>query len=130
MDYNFMQNIQIEKCLKYSNKDRFERIENGIYLDSEDEDDTKYRMTISYELVNETEGNNNQYPLEDILDKYFIYVSDFLEAENEKESNRYKYELGGELEDLKKAQEIIGKKVFNREFKDEDGQTRVKLAIE
>ena len=128
MNFNVMQNIQIDKCLKYSDKNRFEEIENGIYLDLEDKEDTKYRMTISYELVNEAEGNNNQYPLEDILDKYFIHVSDFLETENE--SNKLKYELAGELGGLKEAQEIIGKKVFNQEFKDEDGQTRMKLEIE
>ena len=125
-----MQYIQIGKCIKYENEERYRNIENGIYLDLKDHENTRYRMTISYELVNESERNNNQYPLEDILDKYLIYVSDFLEGENEKESNKFKYELGGELNDLKEAQEIIGKKVFNREFKDEEGRRRVKLMIE
>ena len=128
LEYNVMKNITLEKCQKYENSEQFKLIENGIYQDLSDDDDAKYRMTISYEL--ESDDSNNQYPLEDVLDKYYLHVSDFLESENKEESNKFKLELGGELEDIKKSLEIIGKKIFNRDYKDENGQVRVDLIIE
>jgi|GEM_PF-300731 len=126
MEYNIMKNISLETCQKYENADLYELVESGIYKDLTDEDDAKYRMTIAYEL--ESDDSNNQYPLEDVLDKYYLHVSDFLESENNSESNKYKLELGGDLDDIKKSKEIIGKRVFNRDFLDE-GQVRVKLII-
>jgi hypothetical protein len=127
MEYNIMKNISLEKCQKYENADLYELIESGIYKDLTDEDDAKYRMTIAYEL--ESDDSNNQYPLEDVLDKYYLHVSDFLESENNSESNKFKLELGGDLEDIKKSKEIIGKRIFNRDFLDE-GQVRVNLIVE
>ena len=128
LEYNIMQNISLEKCRKYENSEQFKLIENGIYQDLKDNDNTKFRMTISYDLEPEND-TNNQYPLEDILDKYYLYVSDFLESENNSDPNNFKLELAGELEDLKNSQKIIGKKVYNQEFKSEDGQIRVNLII-
>jgi hypothetical protein len=125
-EYNVMKNISLEKCQKYENSEQYKLVESEIYQDLKDEDDAKYRMTISYELESEN-TTNNQYPLEDILDKYYLHVSDFLESENNTEPNNYKLELGGELNDIKKGQEIIGKKVFNQEYKDDDEQVRVIL---
>ncbi len=129
LEYNVMKNISLEKYQKYENSEQFKLIENGIYQDLKDSDDTKYRMTISYDLEPEND-TNNQYPLEDILDKYYLHVSDFLESENDSDPNNFKLELAGELGDLKNSQNIIGKKVYNKEFKSDDGQIRVKLIIE
>jgi len=128
-EYNIMKNISLEKCQKYEDAEQYKLIESDIYQNLKDEDDANYRMTISYELEPDN-ISNNQYPLEDILDKYYLHVSDFLESENNAESNYFKLELGGELDDIKKAQELIGKKVFNQEFKNDDGQVRVRLIIE
>ncbi len=125
MEYNVMFNIALETCDKYQNQELYKRIEHGIYQDLSDEDDASYRMVISYELDSE----NSQYPLEDILDKYLVHVADFFESKNE-DSNKTTYELGGTIDCIKEAQEIIGKKVFNRDFIDEDGQVRVQLVIE
>ncbi|PRX14254.1 hypothetical protein [Nonlabens ulvanivorans] len=129
LEYNVMKNISIGKSLKYENSEQFKPIENGIYQDLKDNDDTKYRMTICYELEPDNE-TNNQYPLEDILDKYYLYVADFLETENHTGPNKFKLELAGELTDIKNGQKIIGKKVYNQEFEDDDGQIRVHLKIE
>ncbi|MBP0903640.1 hypothetical protein ACFSKN_03555 [Mariniflexile gromovii] len=129
LEFNVMKNISLEKCQKYENSEQFKLIENGIYQDLNDNDNTKYRMTISYDLEPEND-TNNQYPLEDILDKYYLHVSDFLESENNSDPNNFKLELAGELDDLKNSQEIIGKKVYNQEFKSDDGQIRVNLIIE
>ena len=128
LEYNIMKNIKLEKCKKHENSEKYEFVENGIYLDLNDEDDAKYRMTLSYEL--ESDETYNQYPLEDILDRYLMFVSDFLESENEPNSNKYIIVLGGYLEQMKKAKEILEKKVYNREYVDEEGQIRVKLVIE
>ena len=128
LEFNVMKNITLEKCKKYENTGQYELVENGIYRDLKDEDDAKYRMTISYEL--ESNETNGQYPLEDILDKYLMFVNDFLESENLPNTNKYKIELGGYLDEMKTAKEIIGKKVFNREFKAEDGQIMIELIIE
>lgn len=128
MEYNVMTNISLETLKKYKNEKRYKKIEEGIYMDLKDEDDAKYRMTISYELVaNET---NNQYPLEDILDKYLMYVSDFLASKNKANSNTFIFEFGGYLDEMIKAKEIIGKKVFNRDIKGEDGKIYTELIIE
>lgn len=124
--YNLMSNITLETCEKYSNKENYELIENGIYKDLKDEDDANCRMTISYEL----DSDDNQYPLEDVLDKFYLNVADFLESENNATSTKIKQELGGTLEDIKRAQEIIGKRIFNLDYLDEDGQVRVNLKIE
>lgn len=126
LEYNIMRNIALETCKKYSNQENYELIENGIYKDLKDEDDDNYRMTISYEL----DSDDSQYPLEDILDKYYLHVSDFLEPENDYNSNKVIQELGGTLDDIKNAQEIIGKKIYNQDFLDENGQVRVSLKIE
>ncbi len=128
LEYNVMKNIKLEKCKKHENSKKYQLVESGIYLDLKDKDDAKYRMSISYEL--ESDESNNQYPLEDILDKYLMFVSDFLESENKPNSNKYIIEFGGYLNEMKKAKEIIGKKVFNRDYKDDDGQIRVDLIIE
>ncbi|WP_052467015.1 hypothetical protein [Psychroserpens damuponensis] len=128
LEYNVMKNITLKKNKAYKDSERYEFIENGIYRDLKNTEDTTCSMTISYEL--ESNDSNNQYPLEDILDKYVIYVSDAQKSENKPNTNTYILELSGQLEDLKKAKEIIGKKVFNQEFLDKDGQTRVRLVIE
>jgi hypothetical protein len=128
LEYNVMKNIIIEKSDKYESVELYKLIESGIYEDLKDNDDTKYRITISYEL--ESDDSDNQFPLEDVLDKYYLHVTDFYESENSTNSNKYKIELGGELEDIKNVQEIIGKRVFNRDFLDEDGEIRVNLIVE
>ena len=128
LEYNVMKNIIIEKSAKYENAKLYRLIESEIYEDLNDNEDAKYRITIQYEL--ESDDSNNQYPLEDILDKYYLHVSDFYESENSTNSNKYKIELGGELEDVKNVQKIIGKRVFNRDFLDENGEIRVHLHIE
>ncbi|WP_282043341.1 hypothetical protein [Winogradskyella flava] len=128
LEYSVMKNITLVKLKKYENQKRYKQVEDGIYMDLNDEDKAKYRMTLSYELENDE--TNNQYPLEDILDKYLMHVSDFLESRNKPNSNTYIFEFGGYLDKMIEAKEIIGKKVFNRDYRDEDGQIRVELVIE
>lgn len=128
LEFNVMKNISLAQSAKYDNSINYRFIEDGIYEDLNDESEQKYRMLITYEL--ELDETNNQYPLEDILDRYLMHVSDFLEGENDPSLNTHTLELGGYLDKMKEAKEMMGKRVFNREFKSEDGQIRVELVIE
>ena len=121
--YNVMENITLETTQKYTDTSQFRLVKDNIYEDLNDGDETKYRMTVSYE------SDDDQYPLEDILDKFYLHVSDFLELENDPESRFFKRELAGELNDLINAQTIIGRTVYNQDFLD-GKDVRVRLVIE
>ena len=121
--YNVMENITLETTQKYTDTSQFRLVKDNIYEDLNDGDETKYRMTVSYE------SDDDQYPLEDILDKFYLHVSDFLELENDPESRFFKRELAGELNDLVDAQTIIGRTVYNQDFLD-GKDVRVRLVIE
>lgn len=120
-----MKNIQLEMLDKYHGNTNFELIEGNIYKDLEE---NHYVFALSYELE---ETEDSQYPLEDILDEYFLHVSDFIDEDRFYSSREVTLELGGDLEDVKKAiAGIVDKRVYNQEFEDEEGVVRVKLVIE
>ncbi len=77
------------------------------------------------------EDGEGQYPLEDLLDAYLLYISDFLASPPETwtPGSRVTLEFGGELDAVRKATELVGKRVHNRKFVS-DGQQRVRLAID
>jgi hypothetical protein len=116
-----MKVIRFLDLSKYTDKDKFEYIENWIYKDLADEDATNCRVALSVELE---DGENEQYPLEDILDKYYLHVSEFIKGK----SPVYHYELAGELDDIRRAIEIVGKRVYNETYT-KDGKEYVKLQI-
>ncbi len=72
----------------------------------------------------------SQYPLEDILDKYYCHVSDFYEELNDKKSKICYLELASDKkEHIEDLRGIIGKHVYNKE--EEQGEKRlVRLVIE
>lgn len=123
--YNIMKDIQLVINEKYKDMN-YEKIDHGIFVDKRDKDITKYRMTLSFNMEN---ADSDQYPLEDLLDENLLYISDFYEDLNAKESNFYIYEFAGELDDLKNLKKIIGKKVFYVTYKNE-GQIMEKMCIE
>ncbi len=107
-EYNVMSNVVLEKPRKFKNKKRYKFIEEGIYLDLKEKDMFKHRMTISYEQ----NTRRNQYPLEDILDEYLVYVV----RESRPKKSKFKIEFGGDLKDMIRIKkELIGKKIFNRD---------------
>ena len=125
-----MINIKIIELEKHKDIGRYELVEKYIYKDLKEESDAKYRIAFSFELE---EGEDTQYPLEDLLDKYYLHVSDFLEKENEeiKESvNMLQLELGGDLEDVKNGRNIVGKRVYTIERKGEEDNVYMHLVIE
>ena len=61
----------------------------------------------------------SQYPLEDLLDRFFVSVSDFYDAINARDSQTCCLEFCGEtVEDVRKLRSVIGKHVYNRDLGD------------
>lgn len=126
-----MKNITLLKLEKYKNPFCYEKIEEGIYKDLNDLDSTNYRIALSFELE---ENETFQYPLEDILDKYFLHISNIIKNETEQEHDKdnisIEIELAGELEDVQNVKKILGKRAYNRISSKENGQHSVSLVIE
>lgn len=79
-----------------------------------------YVTSIVYEPEPEFEENApeddfvSQYPLEDILDEYFIYCYDSYDEENASDKKNSYVEFASEdIEDIRKVLNIIGKHVYN-----------------
>ena len=73
----------------------------------------------------------SQYPLEDILDKFSVHISDFYKKENDKsDALCYQEFASPNIREIKKLREIIGKRVYNKKYIREDGRTYIKLAVE
>lgn len=124
-----MENIKLLKLDKYSDLSRYMFIEEGIYKDLIDEEVTSYRIALSFELE---DGETDQYPLEGLLDKYYMYVSDFLKDIRTIECEKIKVlcvELAGELDDIRELKTVLDKRVYNEPFIGDDGETYVKLVI-
>ena len=125
-----MKNIKILHLAKYADNARYEFVEDAIYKDlADDEDEPGFvcRIAFSYEL----EAGEGQYPLEDILDKWGLYVSDFLNSEDaEKPGDIVSLELGGTLDNVRRIKDLVGKRVVNEDFTAEDGQVYTRLVVQ
>ena len=114
---------------KYSGAD-YIPVSDGIYAYQ-----GEYVTALSFEQEPELgEGGNaaeiSQYPLEDLLDRFSVYVSDFFEEYNVPETMTCLLEFSGDSEeDIAGLRTIIGKHVYNRE-RSSDGKTFVDLIIE
>lgn len=126
-----MKNITLLKLEKHKDSFRYEKIDDGIYKDLNDLDTTNYRIALSFELE---ENETFQYPLEDILDKYFLHISNIIKNETEQEHDKdnisIEIELAGELEDVQNVKKISGKRAYNRISSKENEQHSVSLVIE
>ena len=122
-----MKNITLLKLEKYKNPFRYEKIEEGIYKDLNDLDSTNYRIALSFDLE---ENETFQYPLEDILDKYFLHISNIIKNETEQDNISIEIELAGELEDVQNVKKILGKRGYNQISSKENGQYSISLIIE
>ncbi len=132
-----MKNIKNYNAEKYVNKSKgamYTQVEDGIYETGTGKNKL-FVTSMSFEQEPKLgEGDSaesiSQYPLEDILDKFFCHVSDFYEVLNTKKSKTCYLEFASDdIEDVKKLRSIIGKHVFNREVNHGDSTT-VELVIE
>lgn len=124
-----MKKIQNYNATKYMNGG-YSFVEDGIYKIEVDEE-TLYVTSLTFmQEVELDEGKDaseiSQYPLEDLLDKFYCHISDFYENLNLAQSQNCYLEFASpDLEDIKQLRSIIGKHVYNKEI---DGY--VKLIIE
>ncbi|MCM1165115.1 MAG: hypothetical protein NC299_05680 [Lachnospiraceae bacterium] len=120
-----MKDIKSFNAPKYGSEE-YSPVGEGVYKNGDD-----YVASLSFVQEPEFgEGANaaeiSQYPLEDILDKFMCYVSDFYEELNTANSQTCYLEFSGSAEDLRElCAALIGKHAYNKS----DGQ-RVKLCIE
>lgn len=124
-----MKNIQYYNASKYAEA-QYEKREHGIF-----KKDDEYYVSLSFVQEPEfDEGTDStyisQYPLEDVLDKFLVYVSDFYDTENEKGQDVCVLEFAsGNEEHIEKLLSIVGKHVYNKVVI-EDGEEAVALIIE
>lgn len=137
-----MKNIKNYEADKYLNagrlslfrKQKYTKIEQGIY-EYKREDELLYVTSLSFEQEPEfKEGESaeeiSQYPLEDILDKFYCHISDFYEKLNVSGSRICYLEFAAaDIEDIKNLRSIIGKHVYNKEY-EKEGKIHVKLVID
>ena len=63
----------------------------------------------------------SQYPLEDILDEFYVYCYDTYDKENNSDQNNSYVEFASDdIEDIRKVLSIIGKHVYNKTEGDYD----------
>ena len=124
----------MKKDLSILKKREYREIESGIYERQQD-NEVLYVTSLSFEQEPEfDEGeyadNISQYPLEDLLDKFYCHISDFYDELNVPDSKICYLEFAAmEISDIKKLRSIIGKHVYNKSYEDE-GNIYIKLIIE
>lgn len=119
-----MKNIRSITLEKYKELP-YEYQEEHIYRNHADQ---IFVTALSFELE---ENEDSQYPLEDLLDRFNLYISGFIDPEAFNRSDHLSLELAGDPEDIRDLlKSIVGKRVYNTDVEGEDGQTYVKLIIE
>ena len=114
-----MKKIENYAAAKYKTL-QYKKIQDGIYQTTED-GEMIYVTSLSFlqePALNEGDnaGNISQYPLEDILDEFYCYISDFYEDLNISSSQTCFLEFAApELDDIQALRSIIGKHVYNKE---------------
>lgn len=118
-----MKNIRSIILDKY-NTPVYESLDHHIYRNTEE---NTYVIALSFELEAD---EDSQYPLEDLLDQFNLYISGFI-SPDVIESQHLSLEFAGNPEDLRDfLKSVVGKRVYNREVEGENGETYVKLIIE
>jgi hypothetical protein len=120
-----MKNIRPIKLKKYANIFKYEKLRDYIYKCRAD---GSVRITLSCELE---DGEDSQYPLEDVLDKFCVNVTDYFEEDSTTRTISFELE-GSDNEDFEESfanileiSKLVGKRVYNKE---DDGS--VALLIE
>ena len=124
-----MKNISAFKASKYSTKD-YELLEDDIYRCGD-----VCVITLQFQQEPEMdEGSSSadisQYPLEDILDRFNVHISDFYDSENKCAKVNCRLEFASrKIENIRKLKYIIGKRVYNKVVT-KNGDDFVELVIE
>lgn len=115
-----MKNFQSYIPEKYSGSN-YRKVEEGIYRTKSPYDEDEIFVTsLSFETEPECYGeedaspqNITQVPLEDILDRFYVYITDFYKELNAESKTVCYQEFGSDsLEDIQKLRTIIGKRFY------------------
>lgn len=126
-----MKDIKLYQDPRYDNQDIYKQIENGVYKvvgktnDMVDIGEGVMALSITLDDSPE-EVEMRQYPLEDILDEYDLYMSQLIK--DEPGDTELIVELAGEIDDLKRAKEIIGKRITIEEY-EKDGELFARIIL-
>lgn len=129
-----MKNIQNYNATKYLKRQEYKKVEHEIY-EYRQKNDVFYVTSLSFvQEPGYQEGKCaseiSQYPLEDLLDKFYCHISDYYEELNVPNSEKCYLEFAAsEIDDIKNLRSIIGKHVYNKKY-EEAGNVYVKLVIE
>lgn len=124
-----MKEIKRLEANKYQDGN-YEKYENGIYRK-----DNLFFVTLSFiqepEFGEEQDASSiSQYPLEDLLDKFGVYISDFYKSENVAGKDTCHLEFASsDAKDIINLLTIINKHVYNKNVII-DGEETVTLIIE
>lgn len=126
-----MKNFKLYNAEKYSNTDKYQKVEEGIYKNGDN-----YVTSLSFEMdktrFGEEEGcpqDISQTPFEDLLDEYMVWVEDFYDDLNEdSEVTCYQEFASSDIDDIKNLLTIIGKQFYAVE--NEDGSGEYEIVIE
>ncbi|MDR2686595.1 MAG: hypothetical protein LBB75_02495 [Oscillospiraceae bacterium] len=97
---------------KYDDPARFKPIGGGAYRSLADDN---FKVALSFTLE---EGENTQYPMEDIMDKYFVNATDFMEVVQENGATVFRIELetldddDDSLESIRTIAAMAGRRVY------------------
>lgn len=124
-----MKNIQNYDAKKYF-LGNYEKVDNKIYWKGKEfitslcfQQEPDHGEGVTADVI-------SQYPLEDILDYFYVHISDFYKELNTMESQICYLEFASiNIECILKLRGIIGKHVYNKSIF-EDGKEFLKLIIE
>ena len=109
-----MKNIAYYHADKYCSGD-YKMVDNCIYQVGD-----IFLTSLSFEQEPEfgeceVPGDISQFPLEDILHEFNVYISDFYDDQNMYGSNVCKLEFASnDIENIRKLRSIIGNHVYNK----------------
>ena len=124
-----MKNIGLYRSEKYKSE-KYQNVCDGIYKSN-----SLYQISLSFEQEPKyNEGDNpqhiSQYPLEDILDKYNVFVSDRYDTLNQKSKKICYLEFASSnLENVKGLKEIINRHVYDQPI-NKNGEIYMHLIVE
>lgn len=130
-----MKDIKLVTQEKYNDRSKFKNINGEFYqvlykyengLVEEGQYVATFAFTLEKDLV---EPDTMQYPLEDLLDKYYAHVSDFMQYEEGNEVLILELCTQDWLNEMTELIKIAGKRVFNKVV-DRDGSSVLELVIE
>ena len=125
-----MKNFQNYTPEKYSTPD-YQMVEEGIYHTKNPYSsgaEEIYVTSLSFEMEPECYGEEGgcpqditQVPFEDLLDEFFVFVTDFYDGLNAESQVTCYQEFGSwNLEDIQRLRTIIGKRLYAIDPGDED----------